>query len=258
MLHSARLLRVALLGIVYGAAGAAAQSVNQPTRPAIDPVAIAIFERHLAATVPSKPFKYTHLVAEMSSGNGPATRLERFSMRPDKLVTHTTIPGFGTIRTGFDGKIGWSLVPRTGATLLEGDQLTQFRATGDNTSKLAIGNFVALASVGRDTLDGRVVDAVFGVSANGDSVTYYVDIESGLLAGLRARRAGGQVADTGTVMLFADYERLSGSLVATRITTRVSGRELVLRTIQFDHDAIDAAIFTVPKVVQAMLKRRQP
>ena len=68
--------------------------------------------------------------------------------------------------------------------------------------QLAYLNFVSLTSLGRDTIDGRVVDAVFAATTTGDSITYYLDVESGLLAAMRARRANGQVVDSGTIMLF--------------------------------------------------------
>jgi hypothetical protein len=165
------------------------------------------------------------------------------------------MPGLGVTEAGFDGKVGWTVSPLTGPVLLEGDALKQLRATGPTTSMLAIENFVGLALGGRELIDSRAVDAVFGASANGDSATYYFDVGTGLLAALRTHRSGGLLVDSAAMILFADYKRMAGTLMPTKVTVRIPGRELVVHTIHMDHDPIDSAKFAAPEALRPMVKR---
>jgi hypothetical protein len=234
----------AALSLLCVAARVGAQTV---TRAPIEPAAQAIFERYIRATQPSQAPKYSHLVTEMQSGGSPVIRGERFTMLPDRILSRTTMPGLGTTEAGFDGKIGWTVTPMTGPVLLDGEPLSQLKAQGP--SLLAIEQFVRLALVGRDSIDDRAVNAVLATSANGDSATYYFDATSGLLAAMRTHRANGKPIDGATTIVFADYQRLEGRMFATKLSMRLPGHELVIRTVHLDHDPFDSAKFAPPSVL---------
>jgi hypothetical protein len=221
---------------------------------AIDPKAKAILDRHAAATKPASAPKYRHVVIEVRSGDSPPMQLEKFTMLPDKILTRTTYPALGTTEAGYDGKIGWSMSPLTGPMLLEGEPLNQLKATTGSPVHVSADDFVELKFVGREALEGRAVNAVLAVGANGDAATYYFDVESGLLAGYRPRTTDGQPADTTNMMLFGDYKRFSGTLQPTKLTVRAPGYDIVTRVLHVDQDSIDAAKFAPPAAVRALGK----
>ena len=50
--------------------------------------------------------------------------LDMMSARPNKLLMRLSIPAIGTVEEGFDGKVGWSLDPLQGPSLVT-DRQTQ-------------------------------------------------------------------------------------------------------------------------------------
>jgi hypothetical protein len=223
---------------------------------AIDPAAKAIFDRHaklVARTSP--PPKYRHTVVEISMGESKSS-VESFVQLPDKILNVTTMPGIGTNEAGYDGKIGWSVSPMTGAVPLIGAPLQQLKVSiRFNAAQVADSNYTRLLKLPRDSIDGRAVNPVLTVAANRDSATYYFDAQSGLLSAMRVFRAGGQPSDSATLMLFGDYRKVDGALMPTKLTVRVRRREIVTQTTVYDHAPIDSAKFIAPAALRELANR---
>jgi hypothetical protein len=94
-----------------------------------DGEASALFSRHTDATKPStKRHKYTRKVVEMTTPMGHVVRTEVFSASPNKILAIITMPGMGTQKSGWDGKVAWSLTPHVGAAILDSAALERLKA----------------------------------------------------------------------------------------------------------------------------------
>ena len=51
--------------------------------------------------------------------------LDMMSARPNKTLMRVSIPAIGTVEEGFDGKVGWSIDPVQGPSLMTDRQLSE-------------------------------------------------------------------------------------------------------------------------------------
>lgn len=79
--------------------------------------------REAAMKVTSRVAKGT---MEIVSMGGIATT-EVYSKAPDKLMSTTNVEGYGEVKQGYDGKIGWSSEPQNGLVDMSGEQLANAR-----------------------------------------------------------------------------------------------------------------------------------
>jgi hypothetical protein len=257
MRHSAVARATIVAAILAGPAAGAAQPGNAALAPPSDSQARAIVDRHEKAIgQPGKPFKYSHTIVEMRFSDSVATRTETYRRPPNKILMVVTVPGMRPTRTGYDGKVGWSISPLTGIVILEGEPLDSLRALSAVQTQHTIDKTFSLSSLGPDTIAGRRVNAVLVVRAKRDTLTFFFDDESGLMAGMRVLRQGGQAADSPALMLFSDYKRLDGVFMPTKLTVRFRGRDVVTETVHFDTRPIHDSTFALPAAVRAVLARR--
>lgn len=195
-----------------------------------------------------------HVVAELAMpAQAVKGSVESFAVSPNLLLVRTTLPGFGSSETGYDGKIGWSLSQVAGAAILSGMQLEQLRASADRLAALHA-NVRSMTWQGLRDFDGKKSIAIAVVSQGGDSYTEFFDTQSHLLVGIEQRIAtpGGDVP---TSTSLTDYRPFRAVLVPTTITQRLPGGQImVTRIASIDHQPIDTALFTPPESVQRLIK----
>ena len=133
----------------------------------------------------------THATGTVSlPAAGLTGKLEVFHAKPNKFLQRMSLPGIGDIEEGFDGKVGWSLSPMTGPTLLEGKQLEERAFDADFYEELkAAERYSSMTTVERTTFEGRPVYKVRLVKKTGGEDIEFYDIETGLKAGGMVRRA---------------------------------------------------------------------
>ena len=189
-----------------------------------------------------------HVVAELAM---PAQAIkgsfESYALAPNMLLVRTTLPGFGSTETAYDGTIGWSVSEVTGAAILSGKQLDQLRASADLLVPLHA-NVRSMASLCRKSI------AIAVVSDSGDAYTEFYDIESHLLVGMDHRIAtpGGDVP---TTTILADYRHFGDLLLPTTITQRLPGGQvMVTRIAGIDQRPIDKRLFIPPESVRRLIK----
>ena len=111
---------------------AAAVSAQQPApvagpAPGVSPEARAIVARHRAALGADDPsvtsMRATGTLA--MPAQGISGTVEIIAARPNKTLLKATIPGIGSLESGFDGERGWSVDPIMGPALLTGAALEQ-------------------------------------------------------------------------------------------------------------------------------------
>ena len=229
----------------------------QATRPADTQDPARVIAKYVAAiggaeAVRKVAFQHVVAVLEMPAQAIQGT-LESYAIAPNMLLVRTTLPGFGSSETAYNGTIGWSVSEVAGAAILSGKQLDQLRASADLLLPLHA-NVRSMASLGLRDFEGRKSIAIAIVSDSGDAYTEFYDLESHLLVGMDHRIAtpGGDVP---TTTILADYRRFGDILVPTTITQRLPGRQvMVTRIASIDQRPIDKNLFIPPESVRRPIK----
>ena len=181
---------------------------------------------------------------------GRQGKLEIWAKDPDKNLTTIEIPGFGTIKKGFDGENRWVQTP-VGTFTASGEEqqeITEIERDADIYRAGKIKNFyqsVKLDSKAR--LSGRDVYVVQGEQKKGPAEKMFFDVENGLL--LRwdlARRRPGK----GTLWVkvhLNDYRDVDGVKVPFKVRYAFESFNFTITIDELQHNVpIDDAIFKKP------------
>lgn len=181
--------------------------------------------------------------------------LEVFAAEPNLMLVRVDIPGVGTVRQGYDGEVGWSINPATGAMVLEGMMLDQMRQQADFFGPLRIEDYIDSARVVADTVfDERPCQKVRLVTKWGEEYFELFDVETGLLAGT-IRRQASPMGPMETTTVVSDYQDFGGILVPTMTVQETMGMEQVITVTSVEFDTVDPAVFALPAEIAAMVGR---
>ena len=247
------LVQAAGILVVLAVAGhlAAAQSPALPT-------SREIVERHLAAIGGAAAYKAVqsmHAKGTLSmTAQGIAGDIEVFSARPNKQLLRTNIPGLGRIETGFDGKIGWSIDPATGATLLAGRQLAEMVDDAWFDSPLYLPEHIKdLAVVGRETFDDRPAYRLKVTLASGNEQFDFFDVETGLQLGTESRRET-QLGVAPITSLVRDYKPFGKLKLPTTLVQKMLGFEHQVKLTSYEFNTVTPETFVIPPQIKALIK----
>lgn len=246
--------RTGVLAAVALAAAAAAPSAGAQTLPP----ATQIVERYIEAVGGRDAFahhQYRRTEMEMSMpAAGMTMDMEVLQARPNLTVTRMTLPGMGTMTSGYDGNVAWAVDPMSGARILSGDELEQTRQQAHFDASLDFARvFSTMETVERATMGDRSCFNVRMVTEGGVEVHNCFDTQTGLLIGAVAE----QTSPMGTVtaeMLFEDYQQMGGILMPTRTRMSMMGQEMVVTVKSVSHDPIDRSVFELPAQVKALVQ----
>jgi hypothetical protein len=165
---------------------------------------------------------------------------------PDKLLSVTNLTGFGEIRQGYDGQVGWAKDPFQGLRELKGLELAAVRrgAVFDTAERNKL--YKKTAVVGRGKVGERGVYIIEATPAEGEPDKMYFDTESGLMLRMDVVVDGPQGRITSENYM-EDYRAVDG--IRTPHTVRqVLGAITVIQRIEsVEHDtALDDSIFKKP------------
>jgi hypothetical protein len=181
--------------------------------------------------------------------------IEVWSARPSKLITRATVPGFGKLEEGFDGKIGWSIDPTAGPSLVTGKALLERGDEAWFDAPLHTPDFVKeMTVVGRETFDKRPAYRLKIKLASGTEQDELFDVETGVQLGIESTREipGGGSAPTKT--FYRDYQKFGALKLPSRQVTEVLGLEQVVTFTSYEFDVLPSNAFDLPAVINALLK----
>lgn len=184
---------------------------------------------------------------------GIVAQFEAIAARPNLRVTTVTVPGFGEIRTGFDGTVGWSVNPAEGPRVMQGAEAVQAAddAMFDANFRLP-GVYRAMTTIEKTTMAGRECYSVRMVFPSGRETVDCYDTSTFLLVGgivSQASRAGTAEA----VYTWDEYRDFDGVLLPTRVTVRAAGVDQVLTRSAVSFEPLPAAAFEAPAAIRALL-----
>ncbi len=109
--------------------------------------------------------------------------MEFYAKAPNKRLIVTNIDGFGEIRQGFDGSVGWNQTPQ-GITEITGEALEGIRREAVFNGALKWREMYPKAELkGKEKVGGRDAYVILLTPASGKPVTHYVDAETFLMVG---------------------------------------------------------------------------
>jgi hypothetical protein len=113
---------------------------------------------------------------------GAKATTEMYAKAPDKHLTVTKVEGYGEIKQGYDGKIGWSMEPQRGLVDLSGDALAIVRREAQFNGDLKWKELYPKAEVtGKEQVGGRDCWVLKLTPAEGTPVVRYYDAETFLM-----------------------------------------------------------------------------
>ena len=172
---------------------------------------------------------------------------------PDKLVMNIET-GMGAMNQGYNGEIGWSDNPMTGAQILEGDQLANMKLQADFFAPLNYSkHFTTMETVEETTFNGQAAYKVKLVNTAGKESTQYFAKDTGLLLGIQGVQSG-PMGESEVKTSFSDYKDFAGSKIPGKVTIDVGGMQIeqTVETVTFDD--VEASAFEPPAAVKALKK----
>jgi zinc protease len=267
VLRSAR-IRAALMTVcglalaVVGLPAVTAQNPQTvaPPKTAADnlPTGRALADKHIDAIGGLEAFKAIKSIrlrgtAEITAQN-ISGEFEAVQARPAKLIERITIPMIGVTEEGYDGKVGWSIDPQQGPSLLTGRELAEFADDAEFDSVLHPANRVReLTTVERTQFDGHPAFKVKAVLVSGMEQFEYYDVDSGLEIGWEGTRAT-SLGVLPVVMTLRDYKRFGSLMHATTSVLRQLGVDETLHLTSVEYNVVPGNAFDLPKTIKALIK----
>jgi hypothetical protein len=192
-----------------------------------------------------------HGEMEATGMTGKATFIA-FS-KPFKSLFKVTRPDGHEIISGFDGRVSWSVTPQ-GASIDKDTPVEAMRRDADLQYALHQPDYFQKLEFGGVTdFDGRSCYWLHGTTHWGKDNNQYYDVDTGLLAGYRFQSDASSSVGT-TVLLFQEYRRFGGPLVATKMITRTGDRMQTFTVTSVSYEPLADSIFNLPNAVKALLK----
>lgn len=188
--------------------------------------------------------QFRRTIGEMTM-TGLTMSVNFIQARPDRMVMRGEIPGLGTVEQGFDGTIGWMVVPGEGARLLQGPELRQVQNQAKFDANLRFDDYPVMETVGRDQVDGRACWQVRMVTRENEEALGCFGVDDGYLLSLSVS------APEQTTVTFGDYRPFGALTLPGRTVITGGGQQLVLTVSSISHDPIPEAEFEPPAEIRA-------
>jgi len=218
------------------------------------PTADEIIEKSIQATGGREAMmKLTSLVAkgtmEIVAMGGTAST-EMYSKAPDKHFNITIVDGYGEVKEGYDGKIGWASEPQNGLVDMTGDRLASTRRESQFNGDLRWKELYKSATVvGREKVADRDCWLLKLTPAEGTPVSRYYDAETGVLSKIVATSVGPEGPAEITVIP-SDWRDIGNGTKApyTMKLTLPGIGDLITKYKQYEYNVeIDESKFAKPK-----------
>lgn len=171
---------------------------------------------------------------------------------PNQQRMDIDLPGLGMIQQGFDGEVGWSVNPVTGAELASGAELEQLREQSSSAASLRDPSVVP----GRETVASSQVGdepcwRVRLTWASGNVSYDCYSKESGLLIGSEATQQS-TMGPIAAVTRYLDYREVDGRLMPMRIQQSAGGQDTEIRIDSISFEDVSDAQIMPPQVIQTL------
>ncbi len=183
--------------------------------------------------------------------------LRAYAAMPNRALIKIELTGLGVTRQGFDGKIGWTIHPVSGPSVMEGVQLDQTRLESEyhrelNQAKL----FQSIETVELTEFDGIKCYKIKLVPKTGPPLYEFYEVESGLRRGSQRVLIAPQGNEPFT-SIETEYKKFGGVMFATKTVQKVKTHEIVIKVDSVEFDKTPDAIFELPAEIKALVAERK-
>jgi len=225
------------LSVFSVAAGQAAETqAPAPAAPAVTeslPTVDQVLDKYLEALGGKAAIEKT--TSRVSKGSfelpefGANGTLTIYAKAPNKNAVVVDIPGFGVVRQGFDGTVGWDDNPQSGITEKSGPALAAAKRDAAFHREFDLkAQYKQLEIKGKQKIADQDVYAMVATPEEGAAETWYFDAVTGLLARVDAERESPQ----GTALVqssFKDYRDVEGVKIPFRIEQALPGMTIITK-----------------------------
>jgi hypothetical protein len=181
--------------------------------------------------------------------------LDMMAARPNKLLMRVNIAPIGIIEEGFDGKVGWSVDPLQGPSLVTDRRLSERADEAWFDAELHQDDYIKhMSVVGQEMLDGRSVYRLKVVTLRGNEQFELFDVENGLQVGVEASRDT-PLGIVPSVLLMKEYQKFGSVLMPTKVVQRVLGQEHLFVFTSYEFDSVPASTFDLPPAIKTLVKK---
>lgn len=244
----ARLLRRTL-------AAAAATALLAAPAAAQTPDARTLIDRHVAASGGRDAILATASAKATGTFGLPSAGLQGTMetwTSDGRTYSKITLPGLGTIESGFDGTVAWSVNPMQGPRILEGAERDQ---TVEQTAPLAsvrdASLFRTVETVGRETIEGVECWKVRLVWNSGRESFDCYAVDTGLLYATISVTESAMGAIPTTVRML-DYQETAGVRTPRRMVSSAAGQEVVITVDRVEPGPQPDSVFALPEAIRAL------
>lgn len=223
------------------------------------PTAREVVDRSLKASGGAEAFKSIKSMRVKGTfsivGQALTGEIDMMAARPNKQLMRVTIPAIGTLEEGFDGKIGWSISPLQGPSLVVDRQLSERADEAWFDAELHQDDFIKeMSVVGREVLEGRDVYRLKVVTLRGNEQFELYDVENGLQVSTEASRDT-PLGIVPSKAFMKEYQKFGSVLMPTRVVQKVLGQEHVFAFTSYEFDSVPADAFDLPLPIKALIKK---
>jgi zinc protease len=148
-----------------------------------------------------------------------------------RIATRSEMEGFGTIRTGFDGTVAWTMNPAAGPMILEGNAAEQARQSADPLAVLHPDRYVAsMRTVEATDFDGVRCYRVRVTTPWGESYDELFDAATGLLRG-QVRSQSSPQGEIEVTTRIGEYHTVAGVRLPRVIRASLMGMLETITTV---------------------------
>ncbi len=173
---------------------------------------------------------------------------------PNLVVTNIEMGGMGSMSNGYNGEIGWSVNPMTGASLLEGTMLAQAADEANYWAELEFDTaYPESETVGETEWEGKAAYEVNLVGAGGTKQTRYYDKESSLVLGTVTTQVS-EMGEAEVTIINNPYEEHDGIMVPMGQTMKMMGMEIKNTITEINYESAPEGAFEPPAEIKALLE----
>jgi hypothetical protein len=178
--------------------------------------------------------------------------LQLWTQAPDRMLLEVEIPGYGKVRSGFDGTVAWMMDPAMGAQVLADKSAAQMRDQANFYSSLyRAEDYESLEVVGRADFQDTACWELAVVSSQGLASRHFFAVDGGLLLGMTQTQFSpmGEIPSTTALKEYREFEGLK---LPTVLEQSMLGMQQITTIATVSFAPIEAAVFALPADIAAL------
>jgi hypothetical protein len=174
------------------------------------------------------------------------------SQAPDRMASKMTIPGLGEMRTGYDGNIGWSLDPMSGARIMQGTELDAIREQSMALASVRDASlFRSRETVERTEVGGKACYRVKLVWQSGRESFDCYGADDGLLVGTWSQTES-PMGKVDVATRIEEYGEFGGLKIPVRTVQEMMGMQQIITIVSIDYENVDVSLLDPPAEIRAL------